>query len=134
MFLRTITGGLRTANGAFMCLVNVSVSGDKWYIGLQVKQGEGWVTKKSSWFSFGSYEVIIYACLGPTGEIYDVTESSVCHGMLQSAAFRQLGPDSCKVWLSFGPPDSTRHRGKQKVQQETAGGRKNRRQKGRRRR
>lgn len=88
---------------------------------MQVKKGEGWVTQ-SGWFGFGDY--VVYASLFPDGTIYDVTELSVCQGMLNSAAFRQLGSDCCKVWLHFGDPEASKQRQRHQAPNET-GGRKN---------
>ncbi len=111
--------------------------------------GEGWVAHKGFMSLFGRGYLVVYACLFPDGTIYDVTEMSVCQGMLSSAAFRQLGPDCCKVWLHFSNPEAGRQRqrhqppheaagGRQRQRHqpphEAAGGRKNKRQKGRRRR
>ena len=88
---------------------------------MQVLKGEGWVTRKGflSFFSMGQF--VVYACLFPDGQIYDVTELSVCQGMLDSAAFRQLGPDCCKVWLHFGNPDAANRRQRYQPPNESSG-------------
>ncbi|KAA6423225.1 MAG: hypothetical protein FRX49_07212, partial [Trebouxia sp. A1-2] len=100
-----------------------------------VKMGEGWVTQQGFWSFLNQGELVIYACLHPDGAIYDVTELSVCQGMLDSGAFRQLGVDCCKVWLHFGNPDTTRQRQRyQPAHDFPTGNRKNKRAKGRRRR
>ncbi len=111
------------------------IIGDTLCFYLQVKMGEGWVTQQGFWSFLNQGELVIYACLHPDGAIYDVTELSVCQGMLDSGAFRQLGVDCCKVWLHFGNPDAARQRQRYQAPQEPpAGGRKNKRPKGRRRR
>ena len=60
---------------------------------------------------------VVYACLDPDGDVYEVTEGAKCQGILHSEAFMSFGSDSCKVWLTFGNANTT-HRDRQKQQQQ----------------
>ncbi|KAL3150637.1 hypothetical protein ABBQ32_000438 [Trebouxia sp. C0010 RCD-2024] len=91
---------------------------------LQVQKGEGWVTRKGLWAFMGGGVYVVYACLFPDGHVYDVSELSICQGMLDSAAFRQLGADCCKVWLHFGNPEAANRRQRYQPPNESSGGRK----------
>ena len=91
---------------------------------MQVQKGEGWVTRKGFWSFVGGGDYVVYACLFPDGQIYDVTEASVCQGMLDTAVFRQLGPDCHQVWLHFGNPEAANRRQRYQPPNESAGGRK----------
>ena len=82
----------------------------------------------------GLGEYVVYASLFPDGDIYDVTELSICQGMLECQAFRQLGPDCCKVWLHFGNPDAANRRQRYQPANESAGAKKGKGKKARRRR
>ena len=81
---------------------------------LQVKKGDGWVTyKHNGFYRLFNQELLVYACLHPEGDIYDVTELATCQGMLDSQTFRQLGVDCCKIWLTFNPQTTHQERRKQ---------------------
>lgn len=77
---------------------------------MQVKKGEGWVTVKYFGLFNLTTEYVVYACLQPDGEIFDVTELATCQGMLRSQAFRLQGADCCKVWLTFNPQQTQREK------------------------
>lgn len=103
---------------------------------LQVQKGEGWVTRRGRglWSFMGGGECVVYACLWPDGQIYDVTEQCICQGMLDSAVFRQLGPDCHHVWLHFSNPEAANRRQRYQPPDQSAGGRKKSKKAPRRRR
>ena len=100
---------------------------------LQVQKGEGWVTRRGFWSFIGGGEYVVYACLWPDGQIYDLTEQSICQGMLDTAVFRQLGPDCHQVWLHFNNPEAANRRQRYQPRNESAGQKKSKKAPRRRR-
>lgn len=94
----------------------VLVCQPKLYVCLQVRKGDGWVhLKQAGLFGFNP-EYVVYACLHPDGDVYELTEGAKCQGLLDSETFLSSRADCCKVWFTFGP--QTTHKDRQKQQQQ----------------